>query len=116
MRNLITLAALATVASLSMTSAFAASNNVCLTTYQIDRTKIVDDSTIIFYMNNGKAWQNTLKHKCSGLKNANGFSYTSQADTICSNLQIIKLVDSGTRCGLGEFTPFTPPVSGPLSN
>ena len=116
MRKSLTLAALTTVASLSMTSIYAESNNVCLTTYQIDRTKIVDDSTIIFYMHNGKAWVNTLPYKCSGLKNANGFSYSTQTDSLCSGLEMIKLVDSGTTCGLGNFEPFMPPQSGPLSN
>lgn len=111
----IAVAALAIGASLSITSAQAA-DSVCLATYQIDRTKIVDDSTIIFYMHNGKAWKNTLPHKCSGLKYSNGFSYSTPTDTICSNLQTIKLIDRGTTCGLGEFTPFTPPASGPLSN
>jgi len=111
----IVFAALAAAASLSFTAAHAG-ESICLTTYQIDRTKIVDDSTIIFYMHNGQAWKNTLPHKCSGLKYSNGFSYSTPTNTICSNLQTIKLVDRGTRCGLGEFTPFTPPASGPLSN
>jgi len=107
--------ALAAAACLSFTAAQAA-ESVCLSTYQIDRTKIVDDSTIIFYMHNGKAWKNTLPYKCSGLKYSNGFSYSTPTDTICSNLQTIKLIDRGTTCGLGAFTPFTPPASGPLSN
>ena len=119
MRKSITLAALAAIASLSTTAAFAdatATKGVCLTSYQVDHTKIVDDSTIIFYMKNGKAWKNTLPHKCNGLKFANGFSYNQSNDNqICANLEMITVINQGTTCGLGEFEPFTPPASGPLA-
>src|SRR6185312_15838786 len=109
MRKSLMLAALATAASLFITNANA--QGVCLQSYLVDRTKVVDDNTIIFYMKNGSAWMNTLPHKCNGLKFANGFSYNQSSDNqICSNLEIIKVIGQGTTCGLGEFTPFTPPA------
>lgn len=82
---------------------------ICLDPAFIDRTQIVDDSTILFHMRGGKIWKNTLASKCFGLKMQGGFAYEVQGGTICSNMQTIRVLNQGSICALGEFTPYTPP-------
>lgn len=81
------------------------SGNVCLRTIDIRETKIVDSRTILFNMNSGKVWRNTLATDCPGLK-FNGFSYSVMPnDEICGNLQSIRSNQSHAVCLLGPFTP-----------
>jgi hypothetical protein len=83
---------------------------VCLRTYQIDRTKVVNTQTIDFRMRNGTVYRNVLQHKCTGLP-FNGFVYVVQTDEICANLQTIRVLESGDVCVLGAFTKLpTPPA------
>ncbi len=94
-----------------------AGRSVCIRAYDIDHTDIPDDSTIIFYMRGHKAWKNTLVDRCVGLKiNTRGFTYSPTdpgTDEICSNLQTIRVNDTGQICLLGAFTPFTPTPKAP---
>ncbi len=83
---------------------------ICLDPAFIDHTQIVDDSTILFHMKGGKVWKNTLASKCFGLKMQGGFAYEVQGGTICSNMQTIRVLDQGSICSLGDFTPYTPPA------
>jgi len=82
--------------------------SVCIRAYNIDHTSIPDDSTILFHMRDHTVWKNTLTDKCFGLKlNTRGFEYSPTnpgTDEICSNLQTIKLRDTGSICMLGAFT------------
>jgi hypothetical protein len=87
----------------------AAGNGVCLQTAQIDHTDIVNDSAIVFFMKDGKAYMNTIRIPCSSLKMEDGFSYVTDAADVCSNSQTIRVKNSGNFCELGQFTPFTPP-------
>jgi hypothetical protein len=64
------------------------------------------DNEILYIMKNGKIWKNTLHKSCPGLGFERAFSETIVADGICSNRQII---NRGTPCFLGAFTPYTPP-------
>jgi hypothetical protein len=84
-------------------------NGVCLATAQIDHTDIVNDSAIVFFMKDGKAYMNTMRIPCSSLKMEDGFGYTTDAAEVCSNSQTIRVLRSGNFCELGQFTPFTPP-------
>ncbi|MGD0867121.1 MAG: hypothetical protein ABSA49_16365 [Rhizomicrobium sp.] len=83
---------------------------VCLTPHQIDHTKTVDPSTILFYMKNGTIWKNTLKERCPMLM-YHGFSYVSHVDEVCGNSQAISVIQSGETCTLGPFTPYTAPAT-----
>ena len=87
----------------------AAGNGVCLTVGQIDHTDIVNDSAIVFFMKDGKAYMNTMRIPCSSLKMEDGFAYMTDTAEICSNSQTIRVLRSGNFCELGQFTPFTPP-------
>lgn len=89
--------------------AAAAGNGVCLQTAQIDHTDIVNDSAIVFFMKDGKAYMNTIRIPCSSLKMEDGFAYETDTPEICSNAQTIRVKNSGNYCELGQFTPFTPP-------
>ncbi len=85
---------------------------VCIRAYDIDHTEIPDDNTILFYMHGHKIWKNTLTDRCVGLRiNSRGFTYSPTdpgSDEICSNLQTIRVNDTGQTCFLGEFTPVPP--------
>src|ERR1700742_938476 len=86
-----------------------AGNGVCLATAQIDHTDIVNDSAIVFFMKDGKAYMNTMRIPCSSLKMEDAFAYITDAAEVCSNSQTIRVKNSGNFCELGQFTPFTPP-------
>ena len=83
---------------------------VCIRSHEIRQTSIPDNNTILFYMNDGKVWKNTLAATCYGLKEGTkGFTYSPlPSDEICSNLQEIIANDMHTVCLLGAFTPYTP--------
>jgi hypothetical protein len=86
-----------------------AGNGVCLPTAQIDHTEIVNDSAIVFFMKDGKAYMNTMRIPCSSLKMEDGFAYIADVPEICSASQTIRVLRSGNFCELGQFTPFAPP-------
>jgi hypothetical protein len=90
-------------------STTAKSNDVCLDAGHVDHTAVVDDQTILFYMRGGKIWKNTLRQKCPSLKFEQGFSEDILSDEICSNRQMIRVLQTGASCSLGAFTPYTPP-------
>lgn len=77
---------------------------ICLDTSQIDSTSIPDNHTIIFRMNNGVRWKNTLQAECPGLWIAGGFDYVISGGTVCANEQRIRVHDMPATCFLGPFT------------
>ena len=83
--------------------------DVCLDAGHIDHTVVVDDQTILFYMRGGKVWQNTLRQACPSLKFERAFSEEIRGDAICSNRQLIRVLQTGAVCSLGAFTPYSPP-------
>ncbi|MBV8799745.1 MAG: hypothetical protein JOY77_00630 [Alphaproteobacteria bacterium] len=80
-------------------------NHVCLWTYQIDHTHYVNPTTVLFYMKDGRVWQNNLKGPCPGL-NLHGFSYVTRSDQICGPEIGIRVIKTGEACSLGEFSPY----------
>ena len=86
-----------------------AGNGVCLPTAQIDHTEIVNDSAIVFFMKDGKAYMNAMRIPCPSLQMEGAFVYETDAAEVCSNSQTIRVKNSGNFCELGQFTPFTPP-------
>lgn len=85
----------------------ASAGSICLKTYLIDRTTVVDSKTIDFRMRDGTVYRNVLLSPCRGL-NFDGFVYTVRADEICDNLQSIRVLRSGQVCLLGAFTKLPP--------
>jgi len=96
--------------TLVLTTAFiapAAASRICLTTYLIDQTKAIDSKTLDFRMKNGTVYRNALRNQCIGLK-FHGFVYVTHFDTICENMQTIRVLESGEVCMLGAFTKLPP--------
>jgi hypothetical protein len=83
--------------------------DICLSARDVDHTSVLSDNEILYVMKNGKIWRNTLRKTCPGLRFEHAFSETIIADGICSNRQMITVVNRGTPCFLGAFTPYTPP-------
>lgn len=90
-------------------------NNVCIDPSRIDHTSYPDEHTILFYMNGGKVriWRNDLPRACPGLTFERGIAYTIRGGEICSNMQVVYVINRWTPCFLGAFTPYTPPEKAP---
>ena len=85
----------------------------CISIMQLRHTYIVDDRTIIFYMNQQKVFVNQLPYRCPGLRSARTFSYRISTAQLC-NVDTITVtrtmsggIDTGPTCGLGMFRPVT---------
>lgn len=83
----------------------------CIPLSQIRNTRIVNDSTLLFYTSGGKIYKNTFPHRCSGLRSADTFMYRTSQSQLC-NLDIITVLNRigsgfmpGPSCGLGDFEP-----------
>ena len=83
-------------------------NHVCLWTYNIDQTHVVNPRQVLFYMKDGHVWQNNLASACPGLE-FHGFSFITRSDTICGPEIGIRVIKTGESCALGEFVPYTAP-------
>jgi hypothetical protein len=111
MRFTISLAAAALVAQAVLP---AAASPACIQVSRIDHTHVVDAKNVLFYMKNGKIWHNGLQNACPAL-NFHGFvmNVSGGVDTVCSNQQSIKVIETGEVCMLGEFTPYEAPAKQP---
>ena len=81
----------------------------CISTSRIRNTHVVDDKTILFYMNGGVIYRNTLRFACPGLKRENRFSYKVTAGRLCG-VDSIRVLENfggslgpGISCGLTQF-------------
>jgi len=82
---------------------------LCLHSQDIDHTKAPDDHTILIYMRGGKIWQSKLRTVCPQIS-FNGFSYdATPPDDLCPNVQIIRVIRTGTMCSMGPLAPYMPP-------
>ena len=88
----------------SPAGAMASANNSCINPTRIQKQTIVSDEEIRFEMNDGKVWVNKLPRACNGLKFEGGFSWKVHGTQVCSNQEIIEVLNRGTTCMLGEFT------------
>ncbi|HEX5419683.1 MAG TPA: DUF6491 family protein [Gammaproteobacteria bacterium] len=85
----------------------------CLPLAQIDRTEVVNDSTILFYMHSDKIYLNALPQRCPNLKFDNRFMYRVHIAQLCDSDVITVLQQigpglmPGASCGLGKFQPIT---------
>jgi hypothetical protein len=96
----------ASVAALPVNAA-----NICISTNNIVNTKPQDDGKAIFFsMRDGSVWRNDLKGACPDLR-FDGFIWTvrNPDQTVCENMQSLRVMRSGQICVLGKFTQTTPP-------
>jgi len=111
----LTLAAVVVACGLAGSSAWAQeaaapaknAKGVCIQASRIRSTKVIDQSTILFYMNGKKIWKNTLTVPCRTITSQDGFVYEPKVDRLCSNLERIRVIRTGQICLLGAFTPYT---------
>jgi hypothetical protein len=86
----------------------------CLSAAQIDRTRVIDDQTILFVMRNDRAYVNLLSRKCPGLAQQSRFSYEVTVGRLCGVDTITVLeqwagrLEPGFTCRLGDFHPVSP--------
>jgi len=83
----------------------------CVDLRSVDRTEIVNDRTILFYMRDKSILQNRLSHSCPGLRRGQPYMFSVSINQLC-DLDTITLLDEmafgfmqGATCGLGTFTP-----------
>lgn len=86
----------------------------CLSLTRVDRTRVVDDQTILFYMRDDRVYRNFLPRKCPGLAQQNRFSYESRTGQLCNVDTVTVLeqwagrLEAGFTCRLGDFHPISP--------
>lgn len=85
----------------------------CISVTSIDRTKVIDDETILFFMRGRQVLRNHLPRTCPGLARHDRFSYRTTANRLCDIDTITVLeqwggrLQNGFTCPLGEFHPIT---------
>jgi hypothetical protein len=102
--------ALALPAAAWADTAPANSNHICIDGADVNYTSIPDDQTILFHMNNGKVWRNTLRRSCPNLKFERAFSQVIRGGEICANAHMIRVLHEGNICALGDFSLVPPPA------
>lgn len=82
----------------------------CLQLSQIRESRVLDDQTIDFILNNGQVFRNELPFRCPQLGFEEAFSYRTSITQLCS-VDIITVIQRGggiqrgASCGLGRFQP-----------
>jgi hypothetical protein len=84
----------------------------CVQPNRIRETRVRDDSTIDFYMNDGTVYRNKLPQSCPELGFQEKFGYETSINQLCSVDIIHVLRDPpggirGASCGLGQFQPIS---------
>jgi hypothetical protein len=85
----------------------------CIALNRVERTSVVDDDTILFYLNGRDVYRNDLPHRCPTLASEDTFMYRVTTTQLCSVDVITVLENIGSRfmpgpsCGLGAFTPIS---------
>lgn len=75
----------------------------CIELHRIDRTEILDDSTILFHMKGKTTYISELPYRCHGLKFERGYAYSTSISNICGNVDTITVLRRGNACALGPF-------------
>ena len=85
----------------------------CVSLMRVDRTDVVDDKNILFYMQGDEIYLNHLSRHCPGLNSRQAFMYQTSAGRLC-DVDTITVLDNlgfgfspGISCGLGRFYPIT---------
>jgi hypothetical protein len=119
--NMKTVLIASALAALALTQAFAddlhstvairQGSHICIDSTDILNRIIPNDSTIVFRMNDGSYWTNTLQKPCTGLRIRQSFILVTRDKYICSNQQRITVTGQGNTCWFGEFSR---PAQSPL--
>lgn len=91
----------------------AVADKTCVPLRSIDRTDVIDDYNIVFYMRGRDIYHVRLPNRCPGLRIADSFMYSTSLSVLC-DLDIIRPLRNfggsfspGAACGMGRFTPIT---------
>ena len=82
----------------------------CIRLAELSESRVRDDQTIDFVMNNGRVYRNHLPNSCPQLGYEERFSHETAIQEICS-ADIITVLHGGpglmkgASCGLGQFQP-----------
>jgi len=95
---------------LNSTVAIRQGSHICIDSTDITNRIVPDDNTIVFRMNDGTYWQNTLQKPCTGLHIRQSFVLVTRDKYICSNQQRITVTGQGNVCWLGEFSKTSSPL------
>lgn len=80
----------------------------CIRLSRIDRTEVMDDQTIAFYLTGGRVYLNRLDRACRNLGRNRPLAYETSTGQLCASDTITVIedfagVNAGDTCGLGEF-------------
>ena len=85
----------------------------CILANRIDRTEVIDERTVLFYMRGRDIYRNQLTQNCPRLVREKRFSYEVRTNQLCS-VDFITVLEywgttlrQGPSCGLGMFYPIT---------
>jgi hypothetical protein len=83
----------------------------CVGLTSIDRTEVIDDRTIAFYLRGGRVYLNHLDRACRNLDRDQPFSYRTSTGQLCA-IDVIRVIEDfgpganfGDTCALGPFVP-----------
>jgi len=65
----------------------------CVSLSQVDRTEVIDDTTILFYMRGNEIYRNVLPHRCPGLRRDEAFMYRVTTSQLC-NVDVITVLST----------------------
>jgi hypothetical protein len=81
----------------------------CVQIRRIHDTRVWDDRTIDFVMDDGTRYRNTLPYRCPELGFQQRFAYKTSTTSLCSvdTITVLPTGSSipGATCGLGKFVP-----------
>ncbi|TXS91942.1 hypothetical protein FV139_14545 [Parahaliea maris] len=85
----------------------------CVPLQRIDRTEVIDEQTVLFFMRGSEVYANRLPNRCPGLRRNKTIMYKTSLSQLC-NLDVITVLDQmggglqrGASCGLGDFVPIS---------
>ena len=85
----------------------------CINLREIDRTRVPDEDTILFFMRDGDVYRNDLPNRCPDLDFDERFMYRVSLNRLCDS-DVITVIDDvgfgfmpGASCGLGKFRPIS---------
>lgn len=86
----------------------------CVSLIMVERTEVIDDRHLMFFLKNGEVLINELPNRCPSLEREERFMYRTSMNQLCSLDTITVLQDigfgigAGPSCGLGKFRPISP--------
>lgn len=86
---------------------------ICLRTQDmVESQPAKDGASITFKMRDGSVWRNDLHGRCPDLR-YDGFVWRilDASETVCEDIQSLRVLRSGQICMLGKFTQVQPPRS-----